>query len=229
MPSIKFSININIKPKISGQNSGDLDWATPSVAQRWVKKISSLETHRPRESGTSSRSPTGENLTPTRSGTEQKAHHSGAQPRTNEVPDEDSIMIDAPSVSSGNERERFFDDPTRNNGPFARGQINNAVYGGIPQKRTLFPTDPAPERLSGRRSAENDRIDTFGYPVGSENARPPNHRRRFRSRRTTREEHVGEGGSVRGGAPVRSDEPARGGSHNSEFFTPGGTSQSRGS
>ncbi|TGO70819.1 hypothetical protein BELL_0661g00060 [Botrytis elliptica] len=139
---------------MSGQDSGDLDWATPSVAQRWVKKIPSLETHRPRQ-----------------------------RSRTNEVPDEVPTMIDAPSVSSGNARERFYRDLTRDSWPFPWGQPNNAVHDGTPQTK----------------------------------------------RRTTRGEHVGEGGSVRGGALARSDEPARGGSHNSEFFTPGGTSQSRGS
>ncbi|KAF7861684.1 uncharacterized protein EAF02_010638 [Botrytis sinoallii] len=137
-------------------------------------------------------------------------------------------MIDAPSVSSGNGRERFFVDLTRNNWHFTRGRISNAVHDGTPQTRTLFPTGPASERLWGGRSAENDRIDAFGCPVDSENVGFPNCRRRFRSRRTTRGEHVGEGGSFRGGASVRRGEPARGGSHNSGFFTPGGTSQSRG-
>ncbi|KAF7908797.1 hypothetical protein EAE99_011667 [Botrytis elliptica] len=191
---------------MSGQDSGDLDWATPSVAQRW-----------------------GENLTPTRSGTEQKAHHSGAQSRTNEVPDEVPTMIDAPSVSSGNARERFYRDLTRDSWPFPWGQPNNAVHDGTPQTRTLSPTGIASERLSGRRSAENDIIDVFSYLVDFENERSETDITSFRRRRTTRGEHVGEGGSVRGGALARSDEPARGGSHNSGLFTPGGTSQSRGS
>ncbi|TGO49197.1 hypothetical protein BOTNAR_0440g00100 [Botryotinia narcissicola] len=213
---------------MSGKYNKDQDWVTPSVARRWVNEMTPYQSHRPRESGTSSRSPRGENLTPTHFGTEPKVHRSGTHSREDEVPDEDSVMIDAPSVLSDHSRVRSFGDPTRDNWSLPRGQISNAVHDGTPQTRTLFPINPASKRFWGGRSAENEKTDAFGYPVDSENARFPDGKRPLISRQTTRGGPVGEGGSARGGASVRRGEPARGGSYNSGFFTPGGNSQSQG-
>ncbi|TGO10193.1 hypothetical protein BTUL_0142g00320 [Botrytis tulipae] len=202
---------------MSGKHNNDQDWATPKVVRKWLDEMTPYQSHPPRESGTSSRSPR-----------EPKVHRSGTHSRENEVPDEDSVMKDAPSVLSDHGRVRSFGDLTRDDWSLPRGQVSNAVHHGTPQTRTLFPTNPASLGFRGGRSAENDKTDAFGYPVDSENARLPDGKRPLRSRQTTRGGPVGESGSVRGGAPVRRGEPARGGSYNSGFFTPGGNSQSRG-
>ncbi|TEY73587.1 hypothetical protein BOTCAL_0076g00190 [Botryotinia calthae] len=103
----------------------------------------------------------------------------------------------------------------------------SAIDNAIRQTRSPFPT-------LGGRSTENDKIDAFGYPVNSENARSPDGKKPLRSEQNPRGgplpvgRFVLRGGSVWRGGAVRRGEPARGGAYNSGFFNPGGSSQFRG-
>ncbi|TGO63103.1 hypothetical protein BCON_0015g00320 [Botryotinia convoluta] len=178
---------------MSGQNNKSQDWRTPSVAQQWQDRTPPPQSNRPRESGPSSRSPKVENLRPTYSGAEMQ--------RVNNV-------IDAPSASSGNERERSSGDPRKGIRSCTRDRASGVDDNVARQTRSSFSTDPATKKLGDGKTAENGQIDASGNPVESENARYICCTRRGRRITTLRSGPargvgpVGRGKSIRRGGSV---------------------------